>query len=205
MLVASGILLLTTVHGSVVLWLNGIQQPFLNGFFKLWTHFGDGIFFGLIVLVLLIWRRHHGIMLLAIGISQGVISALMKRVLFKGTPRPRKFFEGQDVLTFIEGVKVHDYHSFPSGHTMSAFALATFLSLMTERKDLKTILLVGAILVAVSRMYLNQHFLVDVVVGSLIGVILSVLINKYANKYFRKRTATNAADDAEITELEVRQ
>jgi membrane-associated phospholipid phosphatase len=80
-------------------------------------------------------------------------------------------------------------HSFPSGHTASAFALATILSFSVKDNSLKSIgLLLGACIVGFSRTYLSQHFLVDVTVGSAIGVVsayilLAVLPNTWFNNH----------------------
>jgi membrane-associated phospholipid phosphatase len=57
--------------------------------------------------------------------------------------------------------------SFPSSHAAGAFALAT---VFTRRwKRLWPLWFLAAALVAVSRVYLNRHFLSDVVVGAMIG------------------------------------
>jgi membrane-associated phospholipid phosphatase len=61
----------------------------------------------------------------------------------------------------------------PSGHSASAFALATILILLTKNKLLQVMLMLLAILVAVSRVYLFQHFMVDTIVGATIGLIVS--------------------------------
>ncbi len=187
LLAASIVIVTLTDHGDTVLWMNSIHTPFLNTFFKLWTHGGDGIFYGLVALLLLIFKRRHGLVYLAVGAAQGLIAALMKQVLFKGTPRPAKFFEGQNVLDLIDGFKVHHYNSFPSGHTMTGFAIGTFLALMTDRKELKVFLLFYSILVGASRIYLNQHFLIDTVVGSFIGVVVAAVCVKVFERYLGGR------------------
>ena len=175
-----------TDHGDTVLWMNSIHTDFLNWFFKVWTFGGDGILFGVIAVFLLIFRRRFGYIFLLVGAVQGLVSAFMKRVLFEGTPRPRKYFEGTEALDLIAGVNIHDFNSFPSGHTMTAFAVAVFLSLMIQRGAWSVILLLSAAMVGVSRIYLNQHFLVDVIVGSFIGVLISMVLYKAFERYLNK-------------------
>jgi undecaprenyl-diphosphatase len=63
-----------------------------------------------------------------------------------------------------------DQFSFPSGHTITAFAMATTLSLFYP--SLMAGLLFCAISIAASRILLGMHFLSDVVVGALIGSAL---------------------------------
>ena len=185
-LILAMIQVLVAPHGSTVLWLNTMHNPLFDFFFKIWTYGGDGFFYVIATLALLIWHRRHGYIFALAGVVQGLVTLFMKQVLFKGTPRPRKYFEGMDVLEFVDGVKVHEVDSFPSGHAVSAFVIATFFSLMVGRKEWSVLLLLGAILVAVSRMYLNQHFLVDVKAGSMIGVAIAVLFYKIFDKYLRQ-------------------
>jgi len=60
-----------------------------------------------------------------------------------------------------------DQFSFPSGHTMTAFAVAIPLSLFYPA--VSVVLLVCALSIAMSRILLGMHFLSDVVAGALIG------------------------------------
>lgn len=63
-----------------------------------------------------------------------------------------------------------DQFSFPSGHTMTAFAAA--VSLGEFYPALLGFLLVCAACIAVSRILLGMHFLSDVVAGGLLGALL---------------------------------
>lgn len=175
-------------HGDAVLWLNETHNDILDLFFKIWTYGGDEIIYGALAVGLLIWRRKLGFIFLLIGLVEGLISLAMKQFFFAGTPRPKKYFEGQEVLNFVEGVRVREFNSFPSGHTMTAFAIAVFLALMIRKKEWSVVLLIGAVLVGISRMYLNHHFLIDVIVGSLIGVLVSVVCYKIFQKYLTATT-----------------
>jgi undecaprenyl-diphosphatase len=60
-----------------------------------------------------------------------------------------------------------DQFSFPSGHSMSAFAIAIPLCIFYP--ELQAALLVLSVSIAVSRVVLGMHFVSDVVVGSLLG------------------------------------
>ncbi len=66
-----------------------------------------------------------------------------------------------------------DQFSFPSGHTMTAFAVAVPLSLFYP--SLMIGLLFCALSIAMSRILLGMHFLSDVVAGALIGTGLGYL------------------------------
>lgn len=66
-----------------------------------------------------------------------------------------------------------DKYSFPSGHAITAFAVAISLGLFYP--ELQTCLLVMALLIAASRIILGMHFLSDVVAGTTIGIALGLL------------------------------
>ncbi len=72
-----------------------------------------------------------------------------------------------------------DDFSFPSNHTAIAFALAMLLPV---KKKYKTLLFVWAILVAVSRLVLQEHWFSDVIVGAGIGIIFGYFLSKYKRK-----------------------
>ena len=66
-----------------------------------------------------------------------------------------------------------DQFSFPSGHTMTAFAVSLPLSLYYP--DLTAGLFFCALSIALSRILLGMHFLSDVIVGALLGMGLGYL------------------------------
>jgi membrane-associated phospholipid phosphatase len=154
------------------------------------THLGDGIFFALVTLVLLIWRWRVGVLFVLAGIIQAIVSYLLKRKVFSDMSRPKKFFEGVYDLNFIEGVEVHSRFAFPSGHTMTAFLMATLLALIFLRRvHWSVLLLMLAILVGFSRIYILQHFYRDVVAGSLVGVLLALGIYYFLGPALKVRSA----------------
>jgi undecaprenyl-diphosphatase len=69
-----------------------------------------------------------------------------------------------------------DPFSFPSGHTISAFAIA--LSVGFFYPDMLAVLLLAATTIAVSRIVLGMHFVSDVVIGAMIGMGLACLSHR---------------------------
>jgi undecaprenyl-diphosphatase len=65
-----------------------------------------------------------------------------------------------------------DKYSFPSGHSITAFAVATSLGLYYPQ--LLLVLVTAAFLIAISRIILGMHFLSDVLAGCAIGVLLGL-------------------------------
>lgn len=154
------------------LMLNNFHCPFADGFFKYLTHFGSGfgpvILGGLLLFVNVRWA-------LFIGISNsltGVIIQLLKKSVFSDMMRPTAILDGQ--LHLPAGVDFHAHHSFPSGHSATAFCLGMGLALIIhDRKWTLPIFLLFS-LTAFSRIYLSQHFAGDVAVGSMIGALIAL-------------------------------
>jgi undecaprenyl-diphosphatase len=70
--------------------------------------------------------------------------------------------------------------SFPSSHAANAFAIAAVLARRWKRPS--PIVWLLAAVVAWSRVYLNRHFLSDVVCGALIGLIVAWAVQKWGFK-----------------------
>lgn len=161
--------------GNVVIYLNSAYSPIFDTFFKYVTYIGDGILFVPLIIVLLFVRYSYAVMAAIIAVGHGIILSILKKVVFKGTPRPTAYFEDTSMLHFIEGVNVHANNSFPSGHTATAFAFCLFLTFLVNRKSWGFVFLFLAIMGGYSRIYLLQHFYIDTIVGGLIGTIVTII------------------------------
>ena len=77
--------------------------------------------------------------------------------------------------------------SFPSGHSMSAFAVATAIALLAPRMRWPVLGL--AALIAFSRVYLGVHFWLDVLAGAVLGSAIGALIALAARRLLATRSA----------------
>ena len=161
--------------------INAQHNQKLDFFFKYFTHFGDGLFVILFLFALgfFIKLRYSLIGIIAFLIS-GICCQLIKNIFAKDL-RPASFFN-PNVLHFVDGVKINYMNSFPSGHTATAFAFFIFLSFVDNRKINHFFYAIAACLVAYSRIYLSQHFLIDVVYGSILGTASFFIAYKLVNK-----------------------
>ena len=165
------ILLLLNSKTELFLWINRHHNSFFDEFFKLITLFGDGIMTVIVVLVLLFFKFRYSV-LAAITFAYSSLAIQTLKHLFKA-PRPVKYFENIIPIRTIEGYPVHEWNSFPSGHTASVFTLAVVLTYLLPHRQRHWIIIPIAALTAFSRVYLAQHFMEDVISGSIIAVIMT--------------------------------
>jgi membrane-associated phospholipid phosphatase len=122
----------------------------------------------------------HGLEALAVG---GGVTFLLKGLVGRARPymdvdRPRNF-------GLWRGFPSEDYRSFPSGHTVMAFAAAAAVTQTTDKWwpsstwYIGPALYGGATLAGLSRMYNNKHWASDVVVGAAIGTFAGLKVMRY--------------------------
>lgn len=106
-------------------------------------------------------------------------------MIFPNVDRPLSVI-GREHLHLVEGIKIHSKYSFPSGHTIAAFAFWGSLSVFFKQK---TGIFFGiiSILVGLSRVYLSQHFMADVAAGTLLGILISLFGVRFLNFLHQKK------------------
>ena len=106
------------------------------------------------------------------GIISGLLTGIFSRVLklWASTPRPASVLD-QTTFHIIDHPLLHS--SMPSGHTMTAFGLATaFYFAIPKPQRLKYLFLyVLAIGTAISRIAVGAHWPQDVLVGASMGIL----------------------------------
>lgn len=106
-----------------------------------------------------VWRIFSIDLVTSLAISTAIVQVL-KRVFSRSRP--------YWILDYINtyGLELRDF-SFPSGHSAAIFTVAIIYVL--NNLPFARFVVVIAVLVAISRVYLGVHYPSDVVVGSLIG------------------------------------
>jgi len=178
-LMAVGLLLITVETGDAIIWFSDRRSGWWDVFFKTGTRLGEELTYILLFIFCLFIRYRYSMLILLTGVTVSLVSYLTK-TLFQ-QPRPSLYFEKiklLDQIQLVEGVSLYSgYTSFPSGHTMSAFALFGLLAMLMRRKQVSGLFfLFLAIVVALSRVYLVQHFLKDIFLGAILGLVLAVCL-----------------------------
>jgi len=89
--------------------------------------------------------------------------------------RGRPFVGGEaNAFNFAHFNGAEAYASFPSGHAVTSFALAFAVSAVWPQA--RVVMIVYAVLIAISRLVLLAHHPSDVVAGALIGVIGAMIV-----------------------------
>jgi undecaprenyl-diphosphatase len=193
-------LLLTATLGAVIIALMyaldareiGLMPP--RGTASLWpvrilTDFGKseyvlGLLAALLFAVAIITARLRGTsrsLLLGFGTRlQFVFFAVLVPVLAGEVikwvvGRGRPFVGGEaNAFNFSHFAGTEAYASFPSGHAITSFALAFAVSAVWPRA--RAVMVVYAVLIAISRLLLLAHHPSDVLAGALIGVIGAMFV-----------------------------
>ena len=113
------------------------------------------------------WKRLFTFIVLSVILTQLVVNGLK---LTTGVLRP----------------DATNYFSFPSGHTATAFALATSLSVKYPKWYVIAPSALWACSVGVSRMNEGVHYPSDVLAGAAIGAgcaVVNIYVNKWLNKW----------------------
>ncbi len=190
-----GLALLYVPKGELHLLLCDRHTPARDLFYRYYTTMAEWFPYIVCGAVLLFGRIGDGIFASAAMIGSSLSTQVLKHII--NAPRPITWF-GEHMpeveLPLVEGVRMNHWFSFPSGHTTSFFALALVLCILLTRggwrgrKDsidrrnsiyrgyvLQLLLFVAATLGAYSRIYLSQHFALDVLAGIMVGVSITLL------------------------------
>ncbi len=182
LLIVLGAALVCVPKGALHLILCDHHTPFLDALLPLYSNLVNWLPYVVMVL-LLFYRAGWAVFLAADILLTTAVVQPIKHIL--RAPRPLTWFAENmpDIsLPLTEGVNMHHWLSFPSGHTTTFFLLFFTLSLIATTDNLRgkyTLSLLGFLFAAVgaySRIYLCQHFAADVFAGILIAVICTGLL-----------------------------
>ena len=183
-IIVLSILIIANEKAELHLWLSTPHTALGDLFFKHFTDAGGSLPF-IVAGVLLFYKYRTALFILASQILVTLITQPAKQIF--NMPRPKTFFAANfpDVaLPMVEGVRVHSWKSFPSGHSATVFAFFFCVALMTKNKTLQFVCFVAAVTGAYSRIYLHQHFASDVLAGTIIGGFATTLCYVFVfNKY----------------------
>ncbi|MDP4091742.1 MAG: phosphatase PAP2 family protein [Bacillota bacterium] len=160
---------------------NNLQSTFMDKLMSFMTFLGNGGLIWIIISVALIISKKYrkaGIMAAAALIIGTLLGEIILKNIIK---RPRPYMDMPLLQIIIPKLSTY---SFPSGHTVAAFAVAGVLAKTIHKSAVPVFLL--ASLIAFSRAYLMMHYPSDVVAGAILGLACSwVVLRLSKNKRFK--------------------
>lgn len=170
-------LFLFVPYGYEILYLNDLRKEPFNTIFKIATLLGEVHAYIICGVAAIFWRYRFTLLITLAGLITLPVVHFFKA--FFGADRPITFFRNlglDEIVVIVPGVTLNvGPTSFPSGHTMAAFALFGLLAALLNIKHHRWSLLFAglAALAGVSRVFLVQHFLIDILVGAALGLGVS--------------------------------
>jgi membrane-associated phospholipid phosphatase len=124
------------------------------------------------------WTRIFLAMLAALAIA-----GLVGRGIKIATGRARPSVRAEEVWNRFST----KYHAFPSGHVAASTAFFGVLFFANRRAGLACLAI--PILIGFSRMYVNAHYLSDVVFAAILGMLCAILVERLSLPQSAKRKA----------------
>ncbi len=150
-------------------WAEGVQSEWTEWAIRMLNRLGGGMNPGLVVLFFLVagvcyrsraWVAYAVAMAIS-GLTAGILAQIVKHII--GRARPELWL---GAAHYAPGSST----SFPSGHTVGAFALAGVLVFSARSRTLRVVALVLAVAVGVSRILAFRHWPSDVCASMFVGV-----------------------------------
>lgn len=129
------------------------------------TVFGDGT----LILSLVLALANRNVQLHWVVFWAAVIGAIVSNTLkgYFDAPRPPAVLVAGEFLQFG---KIYKQYSFPSGHTLTAFLIATVGYYFASRAWQKVGFIALGVMVGLSRIWLGVHWPMDTLVGGALGI-----------------------------------
>jgi membrane-associated phospholipid phosphatase len=157
---------------QLFLYLNANLGIAVDYFLGIFTNAGDGAMW-LVVLLLVLYqfkKKHFFPLVLTTFLTSTALVQFCKYVILPNEARPYSAIADKSLIHTVSFITPHEINSFPSGHTATAFCIYLLLTLFIRQSWWLWVGLLYAVLVGYSRIYVAQHFPLDVAAGMLVSV-----------------------------------
>ena len=174
---------------NLFIWINQNLTPEIGWIAIYFSLFGE--WFAMVFLFLIsLWKSFRKTFAVAISWLLGAcFSWIFKLWLLSGLARPFRYFSSEGIhLQLVEGVDVHNYNTFPSGHTLTAFSSLLLFKFVFSNLNgwFEMLIFCMAIGCGISRIILVQHWPADVLGGMILGLLAS-LMGIYLSSKLKKK------------------
>jgi len=169
--------------------LNTDLGNFSDHFFAVFTYGGDAITWPVMILIVMFILKRKDVLPLMISsfVVITVVTQICKYVIVPHEQRPIKDITNTSLIHMVPGVEMHTLSSFPSGHTATAFCFYFLFCLLINKRFWIVTGLVYALLVGYSRIYLAEHFPLDVGAGIIVGIVSVYAAIKFQQYWWKRR------------------
>jgi membrane-associated phospholipid phosphatase len=171
-------------YGEELYLLNAFRIAPWNEIGRTITHFGEWYVWVCVIVYLFVKQRKSAFILTIASFGVTALSFGLKELADQ--PRPGAWVQQQQqqqpdrTLIYVPNEFVPMANtSFPSGHTISAFAIFFIIAQLPARKWSLIVGITSALMatcIGGTRVFLVQHFLIDVMAGCAIGLICGYVI-----------------------------
>ena len=167
------------------LYLNANLGLFTDKVFEYSSYLAEGwIWIPYFIVLVGLYKKDKAFILMNFLIST-LLTQFAKNFIFTTAMRPMASGLDATQIHTVPGVEIHTFNSFPSGHTATAFTLFILTTYLFPNKYALSIGIVYAIVCAYSRIYLAQHFPLDLAGGIFVALLtlpISIFIRQKLNK-----------------------
>ncbi len=164
---------------KLLLFLNGLHSPFWDNVMYWISYKYTWIPLYIAILIYLVIRQKKYawisiiLLILAVFLSDQLSVNAFKNVFLRY--RPTHNLEIGDWVHIVRDYRGGQY-GFVSSHSANAFAFSTLSALIIRKKYLSYGLILWAIIVSYSRIYLGVHYPADIVGGAFLGVLIALIL-----------------------------
>lgn len=168
--------------------VNGNLGNAADYFFAIFTNAGDASLWIVALLITLFVLKQKKLWPLLVSgfIISTVLTQVCKYFIVPNELRPYKAIPDKAAIHHVLFIQPLNLSSFPSGHTATAFSIYLIFCLLLPGRWWLWVGLLYGLLVGYSRIYLAQHFPLDVAAGMLVGVV-TVVASLYVQRMVFKR------------------
>jgi undecaprenyl-diphosphatase len=159
---------------QLLLFLNSLNSPFFDRL--MWIISGRLTWVPLYLTILTVltirYRRKMYILVLMIAIlitASDRLSVLIKNTVKRPRPCHEQLLEGK--VHIVNG-RCGGLYGFVSSHASNSFSIALFTLLLIRKRKFSIAMIIWALLIGYSRIYLGVHYPGDVLFGSLLGALI---------------------------------
>lgn len=140
------------------------------------------------LMIYMVWRRYswRGIVTFLIAIGVAILLADLVAGIFKHQgplkdlwasfpARLRPMHTGEDLDFAANGYYTKNLYGTVSGHTSTITAIALLASVVVGKRWFTTLMVVVALIVCYSRIYLACHFPQDILLGAAVGIVAGIV------------------------------